>query len=107
MFLLKIRHPKYYFILRGNHECENIKSKTFFSSRVYGFLDECRTRYGGEVLWRKFQPAFDLLPVAALVSNKIFCMHGGLSPYLNTFQQIRNMRLPLPSPDGPGLLADL
>ena len=31
---------------------------------------------------------FNTLPVAAIVDEKIFCMHGGLSPELNHMDQV-------------------
>lgn len=34
-------------------------------------------------------------------------MHGGLSNILTSFQQIRNMSIPMGEPFAPGLLADL
>ena len=33
-------------------------------------------------LWRAFVECFNNLPAAALVDEKIFCCHGGLSPEL-------------------------
>ena len=29
-------------------------------------------------LWRTFTDVFNCLPVAAIIDDKIFCMHGGL-----------------------------
>ena len=58
-------------MLRGNHECENI-------TKVYGFYEECKNRYTLS-LWKKFVSCFNMLPVAALIDDKILCMHGGLS----------------------------
>lgn len=46
-------------------------------------------------LWKAFQDVFNCMPVAALVDNKIFCCHGGLSPSLRTLEQVK--RLPRPA----------
>ena len=49
---------------------------------------------------------FDNLPIAALVEDKILCMHGGLSPNLKQFQDINKIQRPLGVPDA-GLMCDL
>ena len=46
------------------------------------------------------------MPVAALIDEKIFCMHGGLSPELRNLEQIKNIMRPTDVPDT-GLLCDL
>jgi len=46
------------------------------------------------------------MPVAAVIDNKILCMHGGLSPELITLQQISDIQRPTDIPDT-GLLCDL
>jgi len=94
----KIKYPDKFYLLRGNHECSAI-------NRIYGFYDECKRRYNIK-LWKTFTDCFNCLPVAALVEEKIFCMHGGLSPELSTMDQIRRIMRPTDVPDS-GLLCDL
>ncbi|ORM41945.1 Serine/threonine-protein phosphatase PP1-alpha catalytic subunit [Babesia sp. Xinjiang] len=94
----KIKYPENFFLLRGNHECASI-------NRIYGFYDECKRRYSVK-LWKVFTDCFNCLPVAAIIDDKIFCMHGGLSPELNSMDQIRQIPRPTDVPDS-GLLCDL
>lgn len=94
----KIRYPDKVFLLRGNHEDAKI-------NRVYGFYDECKRRFNVR-LWKIFTDCFNCLPVAALIDEKILCMHGGLSPELNNLDQIRDIERPTEIPDA-GLLCDL
>lgn len=51
------------------------------------FYDECKRRYNIK-LWKTFTDCFNCLPVAAVVDEKIFCTHGGLSPELKSFEQV-------------------
>uniref|UniRef100_A0A5F8A208 Serine/threonine-protein phosphatase n=1 Tax=Macaca mulatta TaxID=9544 RepID=A0A5F8A208_MACMU len=94
----KIKYPENSFLLRGNHECANI-------NRIYGFHDECKRRYNIK-LWKTFTDCFNCLPIAAIVDEKIFCCHGGLSPDLQSMEQIRRIMRPTDVPDQ-GLLCDL
>jgi len=94
----KIRYPENFFILRGNHECASI-------NRIYGFYDECKRRFSPR-LWKRFTDCFNCLPVAAIIADKIFTMHGGLSPELKSFEQIKKLHRPTGVPDT-GLLCDL
>ncbi|RKO92049.1 serine/threonine-protein phosphatase PP1-gamma catalytic subunit [Blyttiomyces helicus] len=94
----KIKYPENFFILRGNHECASI-------NRVYGFYDECKRRYTVK-LWKTFADCFNCLPIAAIIDDKIFSMHGGLSPDLQSMEQIRRVMRPTDVPDT-GILCDL
>jgi len=94
----KIKYPENFFLLRGNHECASI-------NRIYGFYDECKRRYNIK-LWKKFQEVFNVLPIAAVVDEKIFCVHAGLSPDLQSMKQIQDIMRPTDVPDA-GLLCDL
>ena len=94
----KIKYPTKVTLLRGNHESS-------VTNRIYGFYDECKRRYNVR-LWRSFTDLFNILPVAALIDDKILCMHGGLSPELKNLQNIENISRPTDIPDS-GLLCDL
>lgn len=45
-------------------------------------------------LWRTFTDCFNCLPIAAIVDDKIFCAHGGLSPELFDMEQINRVARP-------------
>jgi serine/threonine-protein phosphatase 2A catalytic subunit len=81
---LKLRWPSRVFLLRGNHESRQI-------TQVYGFYDECLRKYGSARVWQYITDAFDFLPLAATVDGDIFCPHGGLSPSLDTLDNIRGL----------------
>eukprot|EP00794_Sanderia_malayensis_P020545 gene20545-22566_t len=92
-------HGQFSDLLRlGNHECASI-------NRIYGFYDECKRRFSVK-LWKTFTDCFNCLPIAAIVDEKILCMHGGLSPDLQSMEQIRRIMRPTDVPDT-GLLCDL
>eukprot|EP01052_Picozoa_sp_SAG31_P024129 SAG31_NODE_2032_length_6625_cov_3.010113_7_plen_81_part_00 len=40
-------------------------------------------------MWRYFTDLFDYLPLAAVVERQLFAVHGGLSPSVDTLDQIR------------------
>jgi len=94
----KIKYPENFFILRGNHECASI-------NRIYGFYDECKRRYNIRI-WKTFTDTFNCMPVAAIIDEKIFTMHGGLSPELQSMDQVRKIMRPTDVPDS-GLICDL
>jgi len=79
---LKVRWKDRVTILRGNHESRQI-------TQVYGFYDECFRKYSNPNVWKYFTDLFDYLPLTALIENQIFCLHGGLSPSLDTLDHIR------------------
>lgn len=81
---LKVRYRDRIHIIRGNHESRQI-------TQVYGFYDECLRKYGSPNVWKYFTVLFDYFPLTALVENKVFCLHGGLSPSIDTLDHVRSL----------------
>lgn len=50
-------------------------------------------------MWKTFTDCFNCLPIAAIIDEKIFCCHGGLSPDLQGMEQIRRIMRPTDVPD--------
>ena len=102
LFALKLLYPNTFFLLRGNHECAYV-------NRIYGFSAELERRYSLK-LWRSFTTVFNWMPFSALVGERIFCCHGGISPNLTTdgasLVALNSVRRPLEVP-AKGLLCDL
>jgi serine/threonine-protein phosphatase PP1 catalytic subunit len=66
---------------------------------------EGKRRYNLKI-WKMFTDMFNYMPVAALIDDKIFCVHGGLSPDLNNIEDILKISRPTEVPNG-GLLCDI
>jgi len=95
VILLKVRYPNRVFLLRGNHECRQI-------TQVYGFYDECMRKYATAHVWHLFGEIFDYLPLAAVVQNRVFCPHGGLSPNIDNVDDVKKLdRFTEPPHEGP------
>lgn len=82
LLALKVRFPDRVTLIRGNHESRQI-------TQVYGFYDECLRKYGSLNVWRYCTEIFDYLSLAAVVDDRILCVHGGLSPNIKSLDDIR------------------
>ncbi|GMR59800.1 hypothetical protein PMAYCL1PPCAC_29995, partial [Pristionchus mayeri] len=101
LLALKCRFPLKVYMLRGNHEDAN-------TATTYGFYDECKEKFNpiGETMWSHFVNVFNWMPCAALVAEKMFCMHGGLSPHISSLEDIESIKRPTIVPPY-GLMCDL
>jgi len=60
-------------------------------TQVYGFYEECQTKYGNANAWKYCTQVFDFLTLAAIIDGRVLCVHGGLSPDVRTLDQIRTI----------------
>jgi len=79
----KIRYPKSFWMLRGNHECRNLTS-------YFNFKEECIYKYD-EDIYDVVMNTFDCLPISAIINKKFLACHGGLSPDISNLDDISNI----------------
>ncbi|EAY15012.1 Ser/Thr protein phosphatase, putative [Trichomonas vaginalis G3] len=87
LMCLKVLYPDFVTLLRGNHEFIGI-------NKFYGFYDECINRLGnteGSAIFEAINETFPYLPLAAILPNGIFAVHGGISSHINTLDDIRKI----------------
>ena len=68
LFLLKMEEPDNVILLRGNHELKE-------TNRFEGLFRDLEYN---EDLYARINQVFDNMPVAAVISDQIFCVHGGI-----------------------------
>ncbi|MCO5550471.1 hypothetical protein L7F22_003958 [Adiantum nelumboides] len=103
LLALKIEYPEHVHLIRGNHEAADINA-------LFGFRIECIERMGekdGIWAWHRFNQLFNWLPLAALIEQRIICMHGGIGRSINYVSQIESLQRPISMDSGSVVLMDL
>lgn len=81
---LKLLHPNHVTILRGKMEHNKL-------CELYGYNKEVEAKFKSLEVAKASYSVFDVLPLAAIVNEKIFCVHGGLSPDIKTLEDIEKI----------------
>lgn len=88
IFVMKVLWPQHVYIIRGNHEFKEICTEG-------GFLAEIQSIYGNVNVAKHFFSAFEMIPLGALIYNKVLCLHGGIGPNVESISNIETIQRPL------------
>ena len=95
----KLYDPKCVNMLRGNHESQNM-------NKMYGFEGEVKFKFDEKTM-DLFSEVFNVLPLCAVIQEKVFVVHGGLSTEEGvTLDDIAKVPRGREIPQG-GLMSDL
>ncbi|OHT14952.1 Serine/threonine-protein phosphatase PP1 [Tritrichomonas foetus] len=92
IFALKCAYPDSIFLIRGNHEFENINSQS-------GFNDEIKEIFFSDpneatLVFHAVNQTFSYLPIAIILNDDILCVHGGIGPSFQSIDQINLIARP-------------
>ncbi|CAL9732044.1 serine/threonine-protein phosphatase 2B catalytic subunit A1 [Monosporozyma unispora] len=99
LYSLKLNFPDHFWLLRGNHECRHLTS-------YFTFKNEILHKYNITVYDECCQ-SFNALPLAALMNEQYFCVHGGISPELKSIEDVNTKINRFKEIPSRGLMCDL
>ena len=93
LMALKLKYPDTIILLRGGHEDRLINA-------VYGFGDECTIRLHEDIndpnsVFQIVNNAFAWLPLAAVIEERILCVHGGIGPNISRIDDLNKVIRPI------------
>lgn len=94
--ILKFKYPNNVYIIRGNHEFEQLSAGN-------GFKQEILSMFEKSDLFEKFVSMFDYLPIAATIGDDIVCVHAGIGPASYTLEQLDKIERPFHDYNDPRL----
>ncbi|CAL9737926.1 serine/threonine-protein phosphatase 2B catalytic subunit A1 [Monosporozyma servazzii] len=99
LYSLKLNFSNHFWLLRGNHECRHLTS-------YFTFKNEMLHKYNITVYDQCCQ-SFNALPLAALMNDQYFCVHGGISPELKSVEDVNTKINRFKEIPSRGLMCDL
>ena len=96
LFALKLIAPKKIFLIKGCHEVGDVgdvRDVTDFQIKN-NFQKECTQKYGQKIglkVWQLINGVFDVLPIAAIINESIFCANGGIPQSIEKVRDINDM----------------
>lgn len=118
LFAFKVMNPDKFYLIRGNHEFDQICSQYGFKEEILNYHnpkvdanqqsnlklpnpdpnsqynadhDDANCYKYSEKLYDSFVQAFSYLPICAILNNTTFCIHGGLSPKLEDVDNLNTL----------------
>lgn len=80
LFALLRLYPRDVCLLRGNHETRPM-------TKLYGFREDVVSRCSAAV-YESIVECFEAMPIAAVLNDRVFCVHGGISQFCNRLSEL-------------------
>lgn len=92
LLALKLKFPSHIHLLRGSHEDRKINFND-------GLGLECENRIPEDItnpksVFNKINEVFEYMSFAAIIDNKIFCVHSGIGTSVRTIEEIERLKKP-------------
>lgn len=91
----KALHPTHFFMTRGNHEADTV-------NRFHGFFDEVGRKFSSKhnEMYQVMNQVMNHLPIAYIVADKYFVVHGGIPRADLSLNEIRGIQKGAVPPSG-------